>query len=48
MEYTLKDWLRMNIILNLSIKLSNNKKEYVEKLMVERGIKLFYIRNNNI
>lgn len=48
MEYTLKDWLRMNIILNLSIKLSNNKKEYVEKLMVERGIKLFYTRNNNI
>ena len=37
-----------NIKFDLSIKLSNNEKEYLEKLMVEKSNKLFYIRNNNI
>ena len=37
-----------NIKFDLSIKLSNIEKECSEKLMVENGNKLFYIRNKNI
>jgi len=37
-----------NIKFDLVMSLSNNEKEYLEKLMVEKYNKLFYIRNKNI